>query len=164
VKKLSLLFMMFFVVVLSGCFGSGVDKKADSVVVGKELKPFTLNDQFDKPHTLTKDVKKIIFVAAKKSGHEVRNYFNSLPIDYLKKHHYVFVADVSGMPSIIYKLFAKSDLQKHKYPIWLIFDDKNSKEFKNDKKADEILLITLDNFVVKKVEYFKDIKSFEKAL
>ena len=162
-KKLFLLIAVVAAFVLVGC--SSRPKGVESVIkVGKTLKPFTLNDQFEKPHTLTPDVKKIIFVFAKKSGHTVRKYFNTKPVDYLKNHHYVFVADVSGMPSIIYKMFAKSDLQKHKYPIWLIFDSKNSAKFVNEKNEDKIMVVTLDNLKIKKVQFFDDVEGLKKAL
>ena len=162
-KKLFLLIAVILAFVLVGC--SSKPTGIESVIkVGNTLKPFTLNDQFEKPHTLTPDTKKIIFVFAKKSGHTVREYFNTKPVDYLQKHHYVFVADVSGMPSIIYKMFAKSDLQEHKYPIWLIFDAKDSAKFVDEKNRDKIMVVTLDNLKIKKVQFFSDIEGFKKAL
>ncbi len=158
---LSLITLLAFLFV--GCSNRPTDVKS-LLKVGNTLKPFTLSDQFEKPHTLKSDTKKIIFVFAKKSGHTVREYFNTKPIDYLKKHHYIFVADVSGMPSIIYKMFAKSDLQEHKYPIWLIFDTKDSAKFIDEKNRDKIMVVTLDNLKIKKIEFFDDIKEFKKAL
>ena len=162
-KKLVLLVAVVAAFVLVGC--SSKPTGAESVIkVGNTLKPFTLNDQFEKPHTLTSDTKKIIFVFAKKSGHTVREYFNTKPADYLKKHHYVFVADVSGMPSIIYTMFAKSDLQEHKYPIWLIFDAKDSAKFVDEKNRDKIMVVSLDNLKIKKVEFFNDTEGLKKVL
>ena len=162
-KKIILLIVATLAFVLVGC--SSKPTGIESVIkVGNTLKPFTLNDQFEKSHTLTPDTKKIIFVFAKKSGHTVREYFNTKPTDYLKKHHYVFVADVSGMPSIIYKMFAKSDLQEHKYPIWLIFDAKDSAKFVDEKNRDKIMVVTLDDLKIKKVQFFDDVEGLKKAL
>jgi len=87
-------------------------------------------------------------VFQKATGHLVKEYFNKKPIDFLEKRDTVFVADVSGMPSIIYSMFAKSDLQKHKYPIWLIFDDNESAKFKNAQNEDKIEIVYLDNLKV----------------
>jgi len=152
--------VMFLII---GCSKSG-QQNSSVIKVGNVLKPFTLKDQFEKPHTLTKDTKKIIFVFAKKSGHAVRKYFNTKPIDYLKKHHYVFVADVSGMPSIIYKMFAKSDLQEHKYPIWLIFDSKNSSKFIYPNKSDKIMVADVKDFKITKVNFADDVNQLKKIL
>lgn len=159
----NIIFSIFFAFFILGCSKSG-QENVSVVKVGNVLKPFTFDDQFEKPHTLTKDTKKIIFVFAKKSGHAVRKYFNTKPVDYLKKHHYVFIADVSGMPSIIYKMFAKSDLQEHKYPIWLIFDGKKSTKFIYPDKSDKIMVADLKEFKIIKVNFAEDVKQLKKIL
>ena len=149
---------------LSGCSGKNdlkdvkaitIDKGEVSkeIKIGSAMKIFTLKDQFDKKHKLLPSTKKLIFVATKATGHLVKGYLNKKPIDYLQKRDTLFVADVSKMPSIIYKMFALPDLQKHKYPILIIEDEKIGKEYKSKNNSDKVMIVTLDNLIVKSVEY-----------
>ena len=147
-KQIGSIILFLLVIFSIGCSSKPEQSVEGKIEIGKTVKPFTLNDQFEKPHTLTPDTKMLILVFQKATGHLVKEYFNKKPIDFLEKRDTVFVADVSGMPSIIYSMFAKSDLQKHKYPIWLIFDDNESAKFKNVQNEDKIEIVYLDNLKV----------------
>ena len=137
---------------------------AAEIVIGKELKQFTLNDQFDHPHTLGKDTKKVIFVFTKAMGHMVKGYLNNKPLSYLKDRNTLFVADVSPMPSIIRKVFAIPDLQEHKYPVLLILDENFSQSYQNAEHKEKIMIVTLDHFKVEKVEFVATEDDFKKAM
>ncbi len=162
-KKIVILFISLLAVLIAGCSGKPKENIASAITVGEKIKPFTLNDQFEKPHTLTPDTKMLIFVFQKATGHLVKGYFNKKPVDFLQKHHTVFVADVSGMPTIIYNMFAKSDLQKHKYPIWLIFDENESAKFKNANNEDKIMIVKLDNLKVTDVKFITTEEELDKV-
>ena len=137
---------------------------AAKIVIGEELKPFTLDDQFERPHTLDKDTKKVIFVFTKAMGHMVKGYLNNKPLSYLKERSTLFVADVSPMPSIIRNVFAIPDLQEHKYPVLLILDEKFSQSYQNAEQKEKIMIVTLDNFKVEKVEFVATEGDFKKAM
>ncbi len=93
---------------------------SQGIVIGKELASYTFKDQFDKDHSLTADVKKVIFVFTKATGHIMRVYLGTKDVNYLRSRNIDFIADVSGMPSIIFKMFALPDLKESKYPIMII--------------------------------------------
>ncbi len=172
-KSIFKIVLVFSVVLLSGC-SSKVEEKptveinsgviAPNIVVGKPIKSVTLKDQFDKTGTIKPDTKKIIFVFAKSTGHLVKEYLNTKPNDYLTKKHTVFIADVSGMPSMILKYMALPDLKKHKYSIYLIRDEKISEGFKNSKYKDYIMVVTLSNGTVKGARFVTTAKELQSAI
>jgi len=172
--KLKLMATIFAsVLVISGC-SSKVEEKpvvevekgsvAPAIEIGKKFEPGILKDQFDKEGTVDKSSKKVIMVFAKSTGHLVKEFLNTKPENYLNEHKVIFIADVSKMPSMIFKYAALPDLQKHKYPIYLILDESISQKFKNDKYKDYVMVIDLDNSVVKEVEFVTTAKDLEEAI
>ena len=150
-------------ILLGGCGNKELeDKKAvtisqgtvsKGIIVGKELASYTFEDQFDKKHTLTNQVKKVIFVFTKPTGHLMRVYLGTKKIDYLAKRHIDFIADVSGMPSMIFKMFALPDFKESKYPIMIIKDKTKSQRFRNEEQKNSVMIISLDNKIVKSVKF-----------
>lgn len=134
------------------------------IAVGSRLEPFTLKEQFDKPHTLGEDTKKIIFVFEKATGHLVKEYLDTKPADYLQRRKILFVADVSPMPSLIRKYVALPDLREHQYPVMLIYDEAFANSYKNKKFADKVMIVTLDKLVVKGVKFVSDAAELEKEI
>ena len=114
---------------------------------------FTLPDQFDKAHTLKADTKTLILVFAKATGHTVKEFLKKQDSDYLAKRATLFVADISPMPTVIRNTFALPDLKKSAYSVLLIYDKNIAKQLKNEKEADKIAVVTLENGVVKASKY-----------
>lgn len=125
---------------------------------------FTLPDQFDKAVTLTPDTKKIIFVFAKTTGHTVREFLKKQDKNYLPSRHTLFVADVSGMPTVIRNTFALPDFRKSPYSVLLIYDKAIAKNYKNTEDADKITIVTLDNKTITKVQTVTSEEALKKAL
>ena len=114
---------------------------------------FTLPDQFDKAHTLKTDTKTLVMVFAKATGHTVKGYLKKQDSDYLAKRDALFVADISPMPTVIRNTFALPDLKKSTYSVLLIYDKNIAKQLKNEKGANKIAVVTLENGVVKATKY-----------
>jgi hypothetical protein len=142
----------------------GANMVAPVLGIGKKILPIKLKDQFEKEHILTADIKKLIFVFKKDSGHLVREYFNKLDKNYLKKNKIVFIADLSPMPSFIRNYIAIPDLKKHQYPIWLLLDEKNANKYKNLSNIEKIMIVELDNFVIKGAKFISTTKELDKEL
>ena len=139
-------------------------KVAPAIEIGKPFDPGTLKDQFGREGRVTPGTEKVIMVFAKSTGHLVKEYLNKKPADYLDKEHVVFIADVSGMPSMILKYVALPDLQKHEYSIFLITDEKAAEKFKPAGHADRIMVIDLDEGRVEEVEFVTTEKDLEEAI
>ena len=125
---------------------------SDSLNEGSTIS-FTLPDQFDKAHTLNSDTKTLIIVFAKATGHTIKEFLKKQDSDYLAKRDTLFVADISPMPTVIRNTFALPDLKKSSYSVLLIYDKNIAKQLKNEKEADKIAVVTLENGVVKTVKY-----------
>jgi len=171
-KKILYIFIAATVFIFNGCGDKKVDNPniqnisslTNEITVGKKLQNITLNDQFDKPVSLISKTKKIVFVFKKASGHTARGLLDSKPDDYLLNKNVAFIADISGMPSIIASMFAIPDFKKHKYPVMLIKDEDAAKKYKNEKYEDYITIVGLNNFKITSITLVSTATQLEKIL
>jgi hypothetical protein len=125
---------------------------------------FKLPDQFNKPHYLTSDTKKVVFVFTKATGHIFKSFMANKDENFLQKRSMLAVADVSGMPTIILNTFAMPDFKKSKYPLLLIYDKNMAKRLKEGKDETKVIVLTLNNNKVTKIEYAKNEKELANLL
>ncbi len=174
-KKILLGTVLSIIFIFGGCNAKdeNIDLKAEvikegkvseAITISKNMDIFTFNDQFDKPQSLSKDTKKVIFVFKKATGHTMNNYLHTKPKDYLSSKNILFVADISKMPSLIAKYVAIPDLQKNEYSVLLIKDEEASKKFKNEKYELRIMVVSLDNLKVTKVSFLNNPKDLDLEL
>ncbi len=125
--------------------------------VGSVVK-YKLPDQFDKAHSSSNDTKKLIFAFTKETGHIVREFMHSQKESFLGNKHSAIIADVSAMPTVIRNTFALPDLRESKYPMLLIYDKNMAKVLKNGQEKSKVIVMTLDNSKVIKIEHAMNIK------
>lgn len=134
------------------------------ILENQKVPEFSLQNQFDRPVQLGEDTKYLVLAFAKDSAHSLRAFFDQKGEMFLNKHRMMFLADVSAMPSII-RWFVLDKLDVHKYPIVLIEDDEISQKFQPDQKfKDKIMLLSLENKVIKKIEYFNTPEKMEENI
>ncbi len=121
---------------------------------------FKLPDQFDKSHSLSSDTKLIVVAFVKKDGHTVREYLKKHNPSLLEQNHAYFIADISKVPVVIRNMFILKDLKKSKFPVLLIYDKKISKSLDENKEG--IMILHLDNKVIKSTDYIHDEKQLDK--
>ncbi len=173
IKKIVLGLLVVIVLAIGGLFViNGKDNydaskysatATNGINIGSKIE-FTLPDQFDKPHSLTNNIKKLILVFAKSTGHTVKAFLNKQDRDYLEKRNALFVADISPMPTVIRNTFALPDLKKSPYSVLLIYDENIANSLKNKKNADKIAIIDIENRVVKSVKYITTTKELQDQL
>jgi hypothetical protein len=125
---------MFKKIVLATFLALGLN--AASLNIDSSIVDIKIKDQFDKVHTLNSDVKTILFASDKGTSDMLRDYL--LPLsekeNILEKNSAVYVADISGMPSLISKFIALPKMKKYPFSI-LLLDDSNKENFvKEDGK------------------------------
>jgi len=149
-----------------GCSSKSQDNAnvQPKLVVGKSLADLKLNDQNEKPQTLSADTKVVFFSFSKPTGHACNEFLESKPANYLAEHKAVYVADVSAAPSLIKKMFILPDLKELKFPILLINDDKLSAEYTKGIDKASIIIVKLDHLKIKAINKAKDAKELEKIL
>jgi hypothetical protein len=136
---------------------------SSKVIVGETIQQFNLPDQFEIKQSIKKETKKIVFVFSKEKAHIVRNFLDTKNDDYLSSKDVLFVADVSKMPAII-RWFVLDKLDKHKYNILLIEDEKVAQNYLDETRRDKIMLVNINNFRVTGVDYFEQIYELENLI
>ena len=118
----------------------------DSVVENLQIK-----DQHEKVQTIDNNTKLILFASDKNTSDLLRDYL--LPLsqneNILEKNSAVYVADISGMPSLISKFIALPKMKKYPFSI-LLLDDTNKELF--TKEDGKIIVYSLEDGKVTKIE------------
>lgn len=123
---------------------------AGELTINSKLESFSLSDQFDTKYTIDKDTKIIIVSFEKDTGKEINQFLDAKEVDFLQKHNAVFIANISGMPMFITKMFALPKMRNYKHKILLIYDDEDDRfAFKEGSST----LYKLEDGVVKKIEF-----------
>ncbi len=125
---------------------------------------FTLPDQFNKAHSLQSSHKKLVFVFTKDTGHILKNYMHNKDKKFVQDRGVVLVADVSAMPTVILNTFALPDFKKSNYPMLLIYDKNMAKKLKEGQDTTKVVVLSLNNKKVSKIEYAQDEKELDKLL
>lgn len=144
--------MIFFLLFFTTLYSQGFN-------LNEKIEHFSLPDQFNKMHTIPDNVQMIIVSFEKDTGKMVNEFLESKQADFLQKHNAVFIANISGMPSIITKLFALPKMRDYKHTILLIYDE-NDKRF---LKKDEVSTVyTLKDGIIKSINFIKNKEDLEK--
>lgn len=129
----------------------GLSAFANSLTVGSDLPVLTVKDQFEKESTIDSKIKTVIFSATKEESNTIKEFLAAKEKDYLINNNIAYVADITGMPSLISKF-----LQYLKWKIIisiLLIDEDNKALFPVEQ--DKITIITLDNSKVTSIKFIK---------
>lgn len=133
-------------------YSLSVTPKGEAFGVGSSI-DYILPDQFDKAHKLSTTTEKLVFAFTKDTGHIIKVFMMEKPEGYLMKRNAVIVADISAMPVVIQNTFALPDLRKSNYPMMLIYDKEMAKQLKEGQEATKVIVMTLENKKITKVEH-----------
>ncbi|RXK06622.1 hypothetical protein [Halarcobacter bivalviorum] len=118
--------------------------------INDKINNFSLANQFDEKKTIDSKINTIIVSFEKDTGKEVNEFLEQKTSDFLREHHAVFIANISGMPMIITKMFALPKMKNYKHEILLIYDE-NDDRFKAQEGMST--LYRLENGVIKSIEF-----------
>lgn len=140
---------MFKKTFLIVCFITSVFGSS-SFSVGDKIGNFSLLNQFDEKQTIDGSVKTMLVSFEKGTGADVNEFLSKQSTDFLKQHHAVFIANISGMPMVITKMFALPKMRGYKHPVLLIYDE-NDTRFKSQEE--KTTLYRLEEGVIKSIEF-----------
>ncbi len=121
------------------------DEQNKSNSTGKMVE-LTLKDQFDQAQKIDRSTKVVIFAHDMAGNDIVEEALEQYNGEQLAKMNTVFLADISGMPSLIGKLFALPAMRKRAYPIMLDREGKLVENF--TVKEEQVTVMYLDNLVI----------------
>ncbi len=146
---LALLAALFFI----GCSSKATNENVvPALVVGKSLSEVTLNDQFDKSHTIQADTTKVIFAFSKDAAHTCNDYFDTKAPSYLADNHTQFIADVSAAPSLIRSMFIMPGLKDFKHTVLILDDESIAAKFRKEMNTEKIVVVRLNNHKVDSIK------------
>ncbi|WP_375725076.1 hypothetical protein LXN10_06590 [Arcobacter sp. KX21116] len=123
---------------------------ASSFEVNQNIGTFSLPNQFDEKQTIDSSITTILVSFEKGTGKDVNQFLASKDKDFLKNHHAVFIANISGMPSIITRMFALPKMRDYKHSVLLIYDDEDKRFVSKDEKT---TVYKLENGVIKSISF-----------
>lgn len=113
--------LRFTILVLTLLMMGGV--LAQPVTVGSTLPALSLADQHGKSSFLTADTRLVVFSADKKASSLANEFLNKQGQAWMDARSLWYLADISGMPKLITKLFAMPKMKKFSFPVALARDD-----------------------------------------
>lgn len=133
-----------------------------AVEPGERLAPWTLSDQFEQAYTLDDDLR-ILLVARSMDGAKLLNAaLEGQAKGYLEARQALFVADISGMPSLIGKLFAIPAMRDYSYRVLL---DREAQVVPQYAAPEEgVLWLQLQRGVLQERRVFGDAAALRAAL
>jgi hypothetical protein len=125
---------------------------SNGFALNSNINSFVLNDQFDKPHTVNAATKTILVSFEKSTSADINEFLSTKESGFLEKNNTVFIADISGMPSIITSLFALPKMKKYNYNILLIYDEDDKRFLRQEERT---TVYTLEDGVIKSISYIQ---------
>ncbi|RYA22301.1 hypothetical protein CRU96_13855 [Malaciobacter halophilus] len=125
---------------------------SEELSINDEISSFSLANQFNQKKTIDSNINILIVSFEKNTGKEVNEFLEEKNPNFLENHNAVFIANISGMPMFITKMFALPKMRKYKHEILLIYDEKENR-FK--AKEGMSTLYRLENGVIKSIEFIR---------
>ena len=138
---------------LLGCSEKEPINVESNMVVGHSVETLKLNNQFEKPQTISADTTRLIFAFSKDMGHLSNDYFATQTPTYLADNHTVFIVNVSAAPSIIRSMFIMPSLKDLKHSVSIIEDETVAARYQIDAHVDELMVVDIDNYIIKNISF-----------
>jgi hypothetical protein len=109
---------------------------------GAALPRLQISDQNERPVALTPATRLVIFAADKAGSELAQGVLKAQPAGVLDRLHAVYIADISGMPSLITKMFALPKLRELPFPVGLVRDAAQTADL--PRQAGQVTVLVLD--------------------
>lgn len=96
--------------------------EAAPLTEGSAMPTLSLNDQHDKPAAVSPQTRWVVFTAEKPVSDMVSAVLAAEPAGVADRLRLVYVADISGMPALVTRMFALPKLRELPFPIALVRD------------------------------------------
>ncbi|MFT5788768.1 MAG: hypothetical protein ACI8SJ_000875 [Shewanella sp.] len=134
---------------------------AENYVVGDKMETLKLQDQYETDYAIGNGIKLVLFSRSMDGGTIIQTALEEKPELY-DNGDLAYVADISGMPSIIARFVAIPQFKKFTYRVALDRDGEITKALPAMK--DKATLIKISDNKITQISYFYSAESLLKAL
>jgi hypothetical protein len=124
---------------------------AGTAGVDTRLSPQTFEDQHGEAHSLDAAVRLVVFTRDMDAGDVVKAALADTPGEALAGKGIAYVADISGMPALVARLFALPAMRRRAYPMWLDRDGTKTAELPSEEGR--VTVLRLDALEVRSVSF-----------
>jgi len=130
----------------------GFNAVAQAEQAVETLAPAQFMDQWEKPQALNADTKWVIFTSTKEAGKWVKETLETMQVEDMAAKQWLYVADISGMPSLITKFMAIPKMQDYKFSIALEREGDITQDW--PKQEDAVNIYQMNALTIQKVHAF----------
>ncbi|MBQ4889372.1 hypothetical protein J8L86_05900 [Shewanella sp. MMG014] len=135
--------------------------QAEVFVVNDKIEPVTLEDQFEQPLVVNEQTQWVLFSRGMKGGELIQASLELLPAE-KQPENLVYIADISGMPSLIARFVAIPKMKDLPFSMGLDREGDVTATFPSEK--DMASVIKLDKFNVVSIEHFDSSEAITEAI
>jgi len=132
------------------------------IKAGSQLEPIRLRDQHDQPRAVDSKTKLLLYTRDKAGSGVANDALEGLPPEVLRERAVAYVADISGMPGLIARLFALPKLRKYPFSVLLARERSDLPEL--PAKEGQATLLRLGALRVERIEFFAKAEDLKRAL
>lgn len=136
---------------------------ADMLQVGKALPTIELKNQHGKVIKVGDNVKTIVFAVEKTPSDLINSFLMKKDATFLANNKAYFIADISGMPSMITKMFAIPKMKKRPYDILLADKGEQSKVLTIPRKKNFVTVLKIAAGKIREIEFVDKVEQLTKA-
>lgn len=119
----------------------GAVARAEPVAVGGTLVRLALEDQHGEPAAVDEGVRVLVLSRDMKAGDVVKQALADVDQHFLDQHGAVYVADISGMPALVSKMFALPRMRARRYRVVLDRDGVTTRDLPSEKARPTVLFL-----------------------
>lgn len=131
-------------------------------VAAEQLSGSDYKDQWDQPVNVDASTQLVIFSADMDAGKLARAVLDSYHKEDLSANRWVYIADVSAMPSLITSMFAIPKMKKYSFSVGL--DRKGQATQAWPRQDGRVTVMQLHQLAIKKTQFFADEQSLKTYL
>lgn len=135
---------------------------AAELAVGDRLPALKLEDQFGETHAIGEQTRLLLFTADKAAGDMVNETFGPEEGGDLTRDDVAYIADISGMPSLISKLFALPKLRDFPYTV-LVVREAETVAFL-PRREDAVTVMHLEEGTVRSIGYADSVEELRERI
>ncbi len=149
-------------IVLFATTACSQSKPAQYLAIGNQVDFSLLEDQYGHPFKHEDVMNTVLYVNNMRGKKITRDALVGIDLSCLDAGRVVYLADISGMPSLISKLIAVPKMRDYDYPIWLDYSGLATEQL--PVREDMVTLIQVSAGAIRSLEFISDSQTLQDKL